>query len=311
MLKLLLDPRAEGAFFADTVAVALAEVGAVFPAAEPRVDARASVTFLDVSLPEDAAPALLRLAAVQAVFAPEGGGLRLVDAEPGFALPAELVWGAKYRGKTHELATQLALNVALAHCRAEGPPKLLDPMAGRGSTLLWAARYGLEARGIEHDPRALPDFQRHVKGQCTLQRLKHQERQGSVHAKRKDGVGRFLEYRFGERALKLITGDARDAPALLGGERVHLIVADLPYGVQHVGPTGTRDPLPVLRECAPGWAELLKPGGAMVLIYNRFLPKREALVEAFEAAGLAAEPFEAPHRMSASILRDLAVFTRP
>ena len=312
MLKLLLDPRAEGAFFADTLAVAQAEVRAAFPAAEPAVAAHHTLTFLSVALPEAAAPALVRLATVQAVFAEGEGGLRLLDADPGFALPPTLVWGTKYRGKTHELATQLALNVALAHhTPADRPLKLLDPMAGRGSTLLWALRYGLEARGVEQDPRALADLQRHVKRQCKLHRLKHQQRKGSVGPKRKDQAGAFLEYRFGERGLKLVTGDSRDVASLLAGERVDLIVSDLPYGVQHVGRGGTRDPLPALAECAEGWAGLLRRGGVMALLYNRFLPKRRALLEVFEGAGLVAQPFEAPHRMGESIRRDLLVLRRP
>lgn len=48
----------------------------------------------------------------------------------------------------------------------------------------------------------------------------------------------------------------------------------------------------------------------MVLIFNALQPKRAELVEVFEGVGLTAQPFEAPHRMSESILRDLVVFTQ-
>jgi tRNA G10 N-methylase Trm11 len=248
------------------------------------------------------------------VFEPIGGGLRLLDADPGWRLPAELVWGAKYRGKTHELVTQLALNVALAACSAEigeGGPILLDPMAGRGTTLLWAARHGIDAWGVEQDASALQHFQRHVKRQTKLQRIKHREQKGSVGRKRRDGVGRFLEYRFTDVATaRLVTGDSRDLPGLLGGKRFHLLVSDLPYGVQHTG-RDRRSPVQVLEACAPGWAASLLPGGVVVLVFNRLQPRRADLEDLFTAQGLEVLPFEAPHRMSESIWRDLLVLHSP
>lgn len=313
-LKLLLNPLAEGAYFADLTAVATAELRAHFPGCEVTEDRRAALTFLDVALGADAAPTLARLSFVQGIFAPaEGDQLRLLDEAPGYLLPADLVWGAKYRGKTHELVTQLAINVALASCEAKAKKgyRLLDPMAGRGTTLLWAARYGIDAWGIEQDPQALSHMQRHVKRQTKLHRIKHKQQRGSVGRRRKDGVGQFLEFRFLESATKLITGDSRGATNLLNDMRFHLIVSDLPYGIQHTAPGGTRDPLELLASCAPGWAASLRKGGAMVLIFNRFQPSRGDLIEVFTDQGLDALDFEAPHRMSESILRDLVVFRRP
>ena len=43
-----------------------------------------------------------------------------------------------------------------------------------------------------------------------------------------------------------------------GFGRPHLIVTDLPYGIQHSGPLHG-----LLADCLPGWAELLLPGGAI------------------------------------------------
>jgi len=49
----------------------------------------------------------------------------------------------------------------------------------------------------------------------------------------------------------------------------------------------------------------------MKLIFNRYQPKRDALIGAFVDRGLTLREFSAPHRMSESIERDLVVFYKP
>lgn len=312
-LKLLVSPLTKGAFFAQHLEVAQAELQAHVGECRVEVDVRGSLEFLTVELPAAALPLLARLSFVQGIFEDTGGeGLRPLDQRAEFVLPEELVWGAKYAGKTNEVVTQLAINLALQRCEPRGARslRLLDPMAGRGTTLLWAARYGLCALGIERDRRALDDLQRHVKKQTKLHRIKHQQSHGFVGRANRQDSGRFLQYVLGGATLKLIVGDSRDAVDLLQRERFDLIVADLPYGVQHVGPRGTRNPMEEISACAPGWAASLRGGGAMVLIFNAKQPKRAELVLPFAAAGLVEQSFSARHRMSESIVRDLVVFTR-
>jgi len=313
LLDLLVTPLATGAYFASVLDVARAELAVHFPGVPAEVVSHPMLTFLRVELPEAALPTLSRLSFVQGILAVDGTGHRVVDVDPGFTLPAPFVFGAKYRGKTHELLTQLALNVARATCAlpAEAPIKVLDPMAGRGTTLLWAARMGWSATGIERDPAAPAELQRHVKKQCKLLRVKHKETRGAVGRKARSGAGAFVRYSFGESSIRLLTGDARKTRPLLQGERFSMVVSDLPYGVQHTREDGWRDPTAVLAACAPEWAERLVPGGSMVLAFNAFLPKREVLIDLFRDTGLELHPFTAPHRMSESIERDLVVFTRP
>ena len=308
-LQLLVSPLARGAYFADTLAVARAELASRWPDAAVRTDRRATIDLLEIDLPPEAAPDLARRSFVQAIFTPAPGGMTLLDADPGFTLPEGLVFGAKYRGKTHELVTQLALNLALDACRAPGTPQLLDPMAGRGTTLLWAARYGISATGVEQDPKALADLQRHVGRQTRLGRIKHRTDKGFTGRKNKDGVGRYWTVGFPSADVTLVTGDSRQLPPLLRQRQFALMVADLPYGVQFHG-AGRRNPVEVLAACAPGWAQTLLPGGALALIFNRLQPKRPTLQRIFEEVGLEALPIEAPHRMSESIWRDLLVLRK-
>jgi len=309
---LLLSPLCAGAYFDAVTQVVTDELRLWIPDAAPTFERLGGIHVARMTLTHDQLAQVARASFLQGVFRVEASGWHPVALPDPFGLPAELVWGAKYAGKTNELVTQLAVNVALAHAvlPEAGPVKLLDPTAGRGTTLLWAARYGLQATGIERDPKALGDLQRNVKRQMKLRRVKYKESSGYTIKKNAKDEGRFLRYRFEQGSVRLVVGDSRHGPRLLAGERFPLMVADLPYGIQHRGPGGRRNPLQNLQACAPGWARLLQPGGAMVLVYNAFMPQREELVRCMEAQGLTFAGVVAPHRMSESIVRELAVFRR-
>ncbi len=308
-LALLITPLARGAYFTETPAVAEAELRTVVGESPIEFRRIGGLDLLVFDAPPDHYGAIARLSVTQGLFRLLGDSLRPLDAAADFVLPEDLVSGDKYQGKTHELVTQLAINVGLA--QLEAPAKtLLDPMAGRGTTLLWALRYGLDARGIERDANALEAFHRHVKKQTKLHRLKHVRRAGFVGTKNKDGVGKFERFDFGTNSLQLIAGDTRDAESLLARQRFDLLVTDLPYGVRFKG-RQQRSALDILRETAQTWSERLRDGGAMVLIFNTYQPKPAELLELFEAQGLVHRVFSAPHRMSESIVRDLLVFQKP
>ena len=118
-------------------------------------------------------------------------------------------------------------------------------------------------------------------------------------------VQHFLNTRVVRHQLRGITGSA------ITFYNREINVTDLPYGVQHFTTEKTRNPLEVIRACAPGWVECLRPGGVMVLAFNHYQPKRPQLQRVFEEQGLEAQPFSAPHRMSEAILRDVLVMQKP
>ncbi|MEO1338739.1 MAG: SAM-dependent methyltransferase, partial [Myxococcota bacterium] len=215
-------------------------------------------------------------------------------------------------GKTNELVTQMAINLALATADLTDveTPRLLDPMAGRGTTLLWAHRYGLDAFGVEPQPKDREAFERHVKKQTKLHRLKHRRQSGTIDRTNRQQVGHFIEFEMGDRIMRLVTGDSRELAHLVQRRRFHCIVADLPYGIQHTTPQGTRNPAALLAEVVPLWAKQMVPGGAMVLSFNTYQPKRKALINIVEDAGLTVMEFSAHHRMSESIVRDFIVARR-
>ncbi len=316
-LSLLLSPAARSAYFGDTLAVAGAELAAAI-GERPVVHRNSGgMDFFELEADDSELKRLARLSFVMGLFQRSGDDLRPLTVDPGFLLHEDFVFGNKYRGKTNETLTQLLLNTGLQHLSApaSSDTKLLDPMCGRGTTLLWGMRYGLSCKGIEQDPAALADSRRHLKKWCKLHRQKHRLQEGrsnsrTGNSRARDGSGRFLDFAAGDVGLRVVTGDARDTRGLMAGQRFDLIVSDLPYGVQHQGRQGTRNPLEVIQQCAQGWIASLKPGGAMVLAFNNRLPRRAHLVAAFESPEFELQTFSIPHRMSEAIVRDVVVFRK-
>jgi len=323
-LKLLISPLAKAAYFADYLTVAAAEFQTLFANVPFEFEHQAGLDFMRVDLSESDLAQLVRMSFLQAVFQVSASGMQPLEADKNFALPEELIYGFKYAGKTNETVTQLALNLALHYgpAKAARPLKLLDPMAGKGTSVLWAMRYGCEAIGIEQNKTALAGFQQHIKKQCKLLRLKHRQSDGFIGKPNRQDTGKFLQFEIASQAknsnaeteyqtARLITGDSTAAKRLIQNKTVSLIVADLPYGVQHVTTSGSRNPLPVIEACAKQWVDCLVSKGVMVLIFNSYQPKRQALIDLFSEHGLQVESFSAAHRMSESIVRDLVVFTKP
>lgn len=317
-MKLLVSPLSKGAYFADHLQVAQAEFKVVFPAAACSIKQFSNLDFIETDLSEQQIDQVARLSFVQGIFTEtRSGDLKPLPVDHKFTLPEEFVFGVKYPGKTNELLTQLLINLGLAYgleqeqyARTGRAIRLLDPMAGRGTSLFWAARYGLEALGIEQDSRALSAFEQHGKKTCKLQRIKHKFTQGVVGGGKKSSSPKFSQFEFSGCNIRLVNGDSRIADQVTSKRIFDLIVSDLPYGVQHSTGGGTRNPLAVLEQCLPVWEKCLNKTGAMVLAFNSYQPKRVSLIAAAKEHGLIDVGFSAAHRMSESIVRDVVIFKK-
>jgi hypothetical protein len=309
-LAILISPQAKSAYFKDFIDVARAEFSLLFGETELSHVTFGGLEFFNVTLPEQAISQLVKLSFVQGLFERTDAGLLPLAEQAQFNLHEDFVFGSKYKGKTNEHLTQLLLNVGLQHIQVpEGQTaKLLDPMCGRGTTVMWALRYGLNAKGIEQDTKALDDIRMHLKKWTKLHRQKHKLIEGSVGTAKKKKDGQFLELQVDALSARFVQCDTRESTELIKNEKFDLLISDLPYGVQHFTTNQTRNPLAVLEESIEGWKALMKKQGAMVFAYNQYLPKRAAFIKSFEASGLVAQPFRAPHRMSESIVRDILVF---
>jgi hypothetical protein len=221
-----------------------------------------------------------RLAATRAWFESrdEVGGvagpwLRPLEIDAGGAWPEELVSARRYKGKTNELFTRFLCNVALhSSAYANGGWKglrVLDPLAGGGTTLFVALTLGADAFGVE---KSLED----VQGTAAFfrQYCREAEIDADEKEERMKGVGRRWRFTIGEQTLCCAAGDAADAAKLLNGfKRPNLIVTDLPYGVQHNGPL-----LELLERALPAWEAWLEPGGAVAFSWDATRLTREEMI---------------------------------
>jgi hypothetical protein len=226
------------------------------------------------------------------------------------ALPTDLVMTRRYRGKTNELFTHVICNIARASSGFAHEPwsalRVLDPLAGGGTTLFTALMLGANAAGIERD-------EGDVKSTVTfLHQYLHEARIASkLKEERLRKLGQRWSFAIGQSGSQqcvLVAGDTAQTAALLPGYRPHFIVTDLPYGIQHQGPLRE-----LLVAALPIWAKVLLPQGALVFAWDatRF-PRAEmaALVESVSPLQvLVAPPYSAmAHRVDRVIkLRDVIV----
>lgn len=248
--------------------------------------------------------------------------LPLDTPRPGY-LPRDLAEVLKYKGKTSAVFTHMMLNLALAASdffQAEGPVTVLDPLCGRGTTCFVALQQGMNAVGLDMDRRDLKEAADYFSRYLQYHKLKHSLNQGS-RTVRKGSVPEALytladakeHYQAGDvRTLRLLLGDTALAAELLRKTPAEVIVADLPYGIQHA-PQDGRQPesfSALLKRALPAWRAALKDGGAMALSFNSLTLPRKTVVSLAEDAGLRVmeAPFEnLEHFVEQAVTRDVVV----
>jgi hypothetical protein len=204
--------------------------------------------------------------------------------ESGFApfVSPDLVMTRRYRGKTNEMFTHFLCNVAryssdFAQRRWEGL-RVMDPLAGGGTTLLTALMLGADSVGVEQaeqDVTTTIAFLRdYMRGEGIACQIK-EERVQKVGQRWWATVGKT-----GARQLVFARGMSWDSAQLISGfKKPHLIVTDLPYGVQHQGKL-----VELLEASLPVWAQLLSEGGALVFAWESARLPREEMIELVESA---------------------------
>lgn len=232
----------------------------------------------------------------------EGDLLKPIFREQAGFLPDDLPQVLKYKGKTNADFTYMLLHCAQdasAFARAREPLCVLDPMCGKATTLFCALCEGNNGVGVDVDRKGLLEAQGYFERSLRLHGVKHKRKEGSQTLSG-GGSAQWVEYsvapdaqamRDGHgRTLRLFNGDVARVAEMLRPQSVHLIVCDLPYGVQHAPhESGKVSTLARLVERAlPGCEHVLKPGGAIALAFNQNTLDRAAVVRAMNAAGLEA-----------------------
>ena len=204
--------------------------------------------------------------------------------------------------------------------------RLLDPLAGKGTTLYEAAMCGYDAYGVEigEKPateayqfmRKYLEMERH-KHTCSSARVSGENRSFTAHRNTIQYARDKDELKTTPRRWEMVNGDSRFCDRYFRKEFFDVIVGDMPYGVQHGNVTQqsqsslTRNPSELVLACAPAWHAVLKPGGALALAWNSFVLSREALTQLLEAHGFSVcqeGPYLAfEHRVDNAIRRDVLV----
>lgn len=320
---LLLAPAANRVYAEQAPRLLAAEVAALCPEVTVEATTRAGVDYLLLSGPLDL-DALARSSAALALFGESGSLLEPVALPHLDVFEDDLVTIQRYPGKTNEQFTRLLLNLTLAAVRRDAPYSILDPLCGRGTTLLTGWTLGHDVAGVEQDGSAIEQLRAFLSTYLRRKRIKHQV---SLDPLRRDGrtLGRRLEatatVEGRSLSLGVLPGDAADSARLWGKRTFDAVVADAPYGVvhgahdsAHRGGGRHRSPEALLADALPVWAGQLRTGGALGLAWNTLSLPRERLAALVTAAGLTVLD-DAPyagleHRVDSSILRDVVVATK-
>lgn len=222
--------------------------------------------------------------------------LRPLHVIPYNYLPEDLPEVLKYKGKTSVPFTRMMLNVAVSLSPPENgsPPLFFDPVCGKGTGCFCALCSGMNAVGLDTDRKDIREsidyFSRYLK----YHKLKHEQRSHSETTS-KQAIP-VTSFRFADtrehfhagdtRSLVLACTDTAESPALFRKGRADIIIADLPYGVQHAPQTGIKpEPLTLfLSRVLPAWKQSLRQNGVIALSFNTLtLPSadvREMLIQA-------------------------------
>jgi hypothetical protein len=197
-----------------------------------------------------------------------GPFLRPLETRFAPAYPPELVEARRYRGKTNELFTHFLCNIARYSSRFAATPwadlRVFDPRSGGGTTLFTALVLGAEAAGVEQsreDAHGAAVYLRQFSQELRLRHTFKEERLRRLGMRWTITLGREMP-----RRCIFAHGDTRQSPALIPGFKPHLIVADLPYGIQHGTQGGDLQTL--LTDALPVWESLLPAGGALALAWD-------------------------------------------
>lgn len=242
--------------------------------------------------------------------------LRPVAVDYPHILSPDIASVRRYKGKTNELFTLFLCNVAkFASGFAETPwreLRVFDPLCGGGTTLFTALSLGAHAAGIERergDAESTATFLTQFCREARVSVSVREERMRAQNAHRwQIRVGREKE---DPRRCLVAAGDSAQSRDLLAGfGRPHLVVADLPYGIQHDAPLAE-----LLASCLPAWAALMEPGGALAVSWDSTRAGRDgmaALVEDLSPLRVVRDPpyGDLAHRVDRVIKRRDVIVAR-
>ncbi len=236
----------------------------------------------------------------------------------------------KYPGKTNRLFTKMLINIAILTSQLDFEKKvrLLDPVAGRGTTLYEGVIYGFDVAGIELEKKSMHEGSSYFRNFLEIEKIRYEENKGKIVGESKKDINTFVEFNYGKdkeefkdrekrKNLKYVCGNSIYAPKYFGNNAFDILVGDLPYGIAHgnvakkKGTSKTRTPLEFMKESLPNWKKVLKDKGILVLAWNKMVFSRSEFVKVLEENNFEVLKdqgyFDLDHKVDNSIRRDLIV----
>lgn len=254
-----------------------------------------------------------------------GEWLRPLQRKQAEFMDTDLAQVLKYKGKTNPDFTSMMIHcakAASAFALSTAPLTVLDPVCGRGTTLFCALQEGSNAVGVEIDKKALHEADVYFQRYLQFHRYKH-KRQTMSATLPNGGHAEEIRYQLANstedlkkgnaRTLRLLHGDTAQTDQMLGAESCHLLIGDLPYGVQHA-PKGAKGKSPLeqmMQEAFPAYYRALKHGGAIAIAFNTYTLKRDSVCRAMETVGfhvMQEAPFhDFSHWVEQAVNRDMVI----
>ncbi len=211
----------------------------------------------------------------------KGPFLRPIDTTPELCFSRDLVMTRRYKGKTNEMFTHFLCNIARFSSGYSHKPwkdfRIFDPLSGGGTTLFTALALGANVAGVEKRVQDVQSTVAFLKQYLKNERLKFQ-----VKEERLKKIGKRWRFTIGKENPKqciLSMGETGVSDTLIQGfKKPHLIVTDLPYGIQHHGQLS-----PLLTKALPVWSSILMPKGALVMAWESKRFSRDHMIQLIEA----------------------------
>ncbi|MBQ7849241.1 MAG: hypothetical protein IJ343_05910 [Clostridia bacterium] len=285
------------------------------------------LTFEADALTPEQLSAVSRHSAALMICERHGEMLRPLEKVSHSYLTEDLAEVLKYKGKTSAVFTRMMLNCAHAASdffASDEPLTVLDPMCGKGTTCFVALQQGMNAAGVDVDRRDLKEAADYFEKHLQFHRLKHRLDQNS-RTVRKHAVPTAIyeiadtkeHFKEGDtRTLSFFLADTGLTGELMKKQPAHLIVSDLPYGVQHAPQEGRRTEsfTQLMKRVLPSWHAAIRPGGALALSFNTLTLKKDALAQLLAESGftpLTEAPYDDfEHFVEQAVHRDFIVARR-
>ena len=210
-----------------------------------------------------------------------GPFLRPIEIEFHSQFAKDFVMTRRYKGKTNEMITHFLCNIARFSSGFSHEPwgeiRVFDPLSGGGTTLFTALMLGADAAGVEKKIQDVQSTAAFLKQYMSNERMKH-----SVKEERLKGIGQRWQFAIGkekDRSCILSCGyTVHSAKLIEGFKKPHLIVTDLPYGIQHY-----RELLPLLKSALPVWSSMMMPKGVLAMAWESTRFPRQQMIDIVES----------------------------